>query len=270
MFVMTEEWLQKYYGSEANQVDQTKNWLLQYNGEATIKQMEEWKYYKHLAEYSVNTLDIVQQCLDKITGLFDFGTELQTHRFVNMLRVPLSASYEDALAEAKPRTILELGIGGDSAISTAVFLAYVEKVNGQLFSVDLNPLGKTKLRYEQFIGKFWNFKYDDSVSFLNEKKAKEEAFDLIFIDTSHTYEHTKNEMKIASQITRYMLMDDALFEGNAGTTEIPGGVKRAIQEWMENHKDWEKKDFWGGNTVLLSKRIENPTLEKKNVRKIKT
>ncbi len=256
MFIMTIEWLREYYGSKPDQVEQTKDWLLQYNKAATVQQIEKWKYFKHLSEYSVNTLDIVQQFLDKITGVFQFESELQAHKFVNMLRVPLSVSYEEALNIAKPRIILELGVGGDSAISTAVFLAYVEKVSGKLFSVDLNPLGITRLRYEMYQGNIWDFKHDDSVTYLSNKVAINKRYDLIFIDTSHTYEHTAKEMELASQITNFILMDDALFEGNQ-TDSIQGGVKRAIQEWAEKNNNWEKQDLWAGNTVLLSKKIES-------------
>ena len=253
MFKMTLEWLKEYYGSESNQEEQAEKWMIQYaSGFITPKQRSEWKIWKHLIEYSPNTNDIVQQCLDKITGAFEFGSELQAHRFVNMLRVPLSASYEQALEIVKPRSILELGIGGDSGISTSVFLAYVEKVGGKLFSIDLNLLGYTGKRYEKYLGSLWEFKYDDSVFFLSGLKVKGKRFDMIFIDTSHTYEHTMNEMNIANQLTDFMLMDDATFEGNEGD-KIPGGVKKAIADWLANNEGWISQGFWNGCTVLISK-----------------
>jgi predicted O-methyltransferase YrrM len=113
----------------------------------------------------------------------------------------------------------------------------------------------TGKRYEKYLGSLWEFKYDDSVTFLSEKKAKEKRFDMIFIDTSHTYEHTMNEMNIASQITNFMLMDDALFTGNA-TDRVQGGVKKAISDWFDLNKGWKLQEFWQGNTVLISKEIE--------------
>lgn len=265
MFIMTKEWLHKYYGSlPGGQERQTRDWLISYGKDVTTPQLNEWKYYKHLAEYQSNTPDIVIQCLNRIENKYDFETELQAHRFVNMLRVPLSASYESALKTAKPNTILELGVGGDSAISTAVFLAYVERVKGRLFSVDLNPLGVTRIRYEKYLGNIWDFKHDDSVVYLSNKVAINQKFDLIFIDTSHTYEHTIKEMELASKITNFILMDDALFEGNQ-TDKIQGGVKRAIEEWCKNNNEWKRQDLWQGNTALLSKKLETikTNLEKK-------
>jgi predicted O-methyltransferase YrrM len=248
---MTKEWLHDYYGSQSGgQERQAKEWLETYGTNVTPGQCNEWKIWKHIIEYQPNTPDIVPQCLGRIDTQFD--SELQAHRFVNMLRVPLSASYEQGLDIAKPKKILELGIGGDSAISTSVYLAYVEKVNGSLFSVDLNPLGMTLKRYDKYRGILWNFKLDDSVRFLKNKVALNERYDMIFIDTSHTYEQTMNELAEASKITDYMLMDDATFEGNA-TDAIQGGVKKAISDWFANNRGWTLKEFWQGATVLISK-----------------
>jgi len=261
MFTMTREWLHEYYGSlPGGQETQTKHWLQQYGTNVSVGQCNEWRIWKHLAEYQPNTPDIIFQCLGRIGTQFD--TELQAHRFVNMLRVPLSASYEEALAIAKPKKMLELGIGGDSAISTSVFLAYVESVGGSLFSVDINPLGMTLKRYDKYRGTLWNYKLDDSVRFLKNKVALNERYDMIFIDTSHTYEQTMNELAEASKITDYMLMDDALFEGNANDA-IPGGVKKAISDWFANNRGWILNEFWQGGTVLISK--AKPVEEKKLV-----
>ena len=47
MFIMPKEWLLKYYGSKENQIQQTKEWLLQYGHNVTVRQIEEWKNYKH-------------------------------------------------------------------------------------------------------------------------------------------------------------------------------------------------------------------------------
>jgi len=214
MFTMTEQWLKDYYGSlPGGQEDQARRWLEAHGTNVTPGQANAWKTWIHLAEYQPNTPDIIPQCLGRIGT--EFESELQAHRFVNMLRVPISLSYEQALEVAKPKKILELGIGGDSGISTSIYLAYVEKVGGTLFSVDINRLGVTLKRYEKYLGGLWNYKLDDSVRFLDNKVALNERYDLIFIDTSHTYEHTMQEMERASKITDHMLMDDALFTGNA-------------------------------------------------------
>jgi hypothetical protein len=64
-----------------------------------------------------------------------------------------------------------------------------------------------------------------------------------------------------------MLMDDALFPGNE-TDKVQGGVVRAIAEWIEQNKGWEKIDFWGGNTVLLRKIEEKIQMKKSKKAKV--
>lgn len=244
MFTLTREWLQKYYGSSPIQKELTKLWLIKYGTDVPDGALEEWSDWKHLAEYQVNTLDIVPLALSWIGE--EFETELKCHMAINLLRVPLAESYRQALKIVKPKTILELGVGGDSAISTSVFLAWVEKEKGFLNSVDHNPLGMTMYRYKDYLEKLWHFAQEDSIEYL--KKCS--YFDMIFIDTSHDYIPTMQELNLASWLTNNILMDDALFEGNADAKE-PGGVKRAIKEWTEQNKGWIKIDLWQGNTVLL-------------------
>lgn len=253
MFTMTKEWLHEYYGSlPGGQESQAVDWLLTNGKDVSVGKANEWKIWKHLIEYQPNTPDIVPQCLQKIETKFEFESELQAHRFVNMLRVPISFSYEQALAVAMPKKLLELGVGGDSGISTSIFLAYAEKVGGTLFSVDINPLNMTFKRYEKYIGSLWNYKLDDSLRFLDNKIALNERYDLIFIDTSHTYEHTMQEMGRVARLTNFMLMDDALFPGNDNDA-VPGGVKKAISDWFANNRGWELREYWQGGTVLISK-----------------
>ncbi len=249
MFELTEEWLWKYYGSTVEgQVGQTKYWLIKYGKDVPPDKYDLWSKYKHLSEYQVNTPDIVDQCLAAIGQKFE--TELEAHKFVNQLRVPLSKSYEEAIRYIEPKYILELGVGGDSAISTATFLWWAEKVGGVLFSVDHNPLSKTWHRYEKYHGKNWIFRQSDSLVILRAMKGEGMKVDVVFIDTSHSYENTIVELQQAFGISKFVLLDDALFEGNPDDRE-PGGVKRAIKEWRKKRPDQVCIEFWGGGVVLL-------------------
>lgn len=253
MFTMTKEWLQKYYGSQKNQIEEAKNWIKQYvQGGLHGISFEESANYKHLIEYQPNTNDIVRQCLLKVGSGFD--TELQAHKFVNLLRVPLAQAYEDVLLSLPkaPQTILELGVGGDSAISTAVFLAWVEKNKGHLTSVEHNPLDMTWKRYGGY-SNLWTFIQSDSKKALQRLVNEEQKFDLIFIDTCHIYSHTAAELELAKKMTDVIIMDDATFAGN-GDDLVPGGVERAIKEFKVTNKDWAYKDFWGGAVGLLTKK----------------
>jgi predicted O-methyltransferase YrrM len=248
-FKITRSWLQEYYGSLPEQVEQTRSWLNRYGKNVPPDRLDEWSQFKHLAEYQVNTNDIVDRCLGMVS--YDFETELEAHRRINLLRVPLASSYEEALKIVKPKLILELGVGGDSAISTAIFLRHVEGIKGQLDSVDINPLGMTWKRYNPF-SDIWTFTQADSMMILSMCADKGIRYDMVFIDTSHSYAPTVAEMLFASKVTDFMLMDDASFEGNEGDWE-QGGVKRAVKEWCEIYHNWKRTDLWGDSVTLLTK-----------------
>lgn len=250
-FLLTKEWLFQFYGSrKSGQKEQAKEWLLKYGKDVLPHKLDEWSNWKHLSEYQVNTNDIVDRCLDLIGK--EYPSELYVHRLVNLLRVPYGFAYDHVVREYKPKTILELGVGGDSAISTAIFLAMVEGYGGaRLISVDRNPLDTTWLRYNKY--PFWQFIQGDSVNVLEDFVEKNTWFEMIFIDSIHSFPHTFKELNLASKITNLMLMDDTTFEGNSFDSE-PGGVKRAIKEWTELNKDWEIIDCIGYDSVKLLKR----------------
>lgn len=261
-FTLTKEWLFQNYGSrKEGQKEQTKEWLLKYGKDVPPHKLDEWSNWKHLSEYQVNTNDIVDRCLDMIGK--EYPSELYVHRLVNLLRVPYGFAYDNIVREYKPKTILELGVGGDSAISTAIFLAWMDEVYREvlytpedktigLISVDRNPLDTTWLRYNKF--PFWRFIQGDSVNVLNDFEEKDTWWEMIFIDSIHSFTHTMKELNFASRMTNLILCDDATFEGNDFDPE-PGGVKRAIKEWVELNKDWKVVDCLGYDSVKLLKRF---------------
>lgn len=257
MFKLTDEWLKKYYGSAPNQINQAKSWLgqhsINFKGDPDV-----WKFYKHLTEYQPNTPDMVDQALAALGT--EFESELKCHRWINTMRFPSHAkAYLGACEIVKPRTMLELGVGGDSAISTAIFLSYLEdveiikdQIGPYLLSIDRNPLDMTWKRYKDY--SFWEFRQSDSVQLLNELCDANARFDMIFIDTIHTYAHTIREMELSSLITDNMLLDDAMFESD------DGGVKKAKEEWLEKFSDtWELKG-WPGFLVRQGITVENVVL----------
>ena len=249
MFVMTTEWLQRFYGSKGpGQVQQAREWLLRHGKEVPDGVLDEWSKWKHLIEYQPNTPDIVPQALDRIGD--EFETELQAHRFINLMRVPLAKAYEEGLEIVRPKSILELGVGGDSAISTSVFLAYLEKVGGYMISVDYHPLETVWQRYKDV--PFWKFFMQDSVKFLRDNQKQ--TFDLIFIDTIHSYEQTKIELELASNMTKAMLVDDIHHPGN-DFDKLPGGSQQAWNAWCGNKTDWKHLVLNSHIGLTLKKRV---------------
>ena len=95
-----------------------------------------------------------------------------------------------------PKFILELGTRGGESTRALVKVAEILQVKG--YSVDLSPCPTWLSQSEN-----WRHFVFDDVSFakvLSESKfwpsgEKFEGLDLIFLDTSHEYEHTKSELE---------------------------------------------------------------------------
>lgn len=253
MFTLTEEWLHMYYGSkDGHQESEAISWLRRWGKDVKEEDLVPWSRWKHLVEYQVNTPDIVERALNLIGA--SYYSELDAHLTINSLRCPVhAASYIEGLKVGRPEgNILELGTGGDSSISTSVFLWYLQSSGKELWSVDLNPLGVTWERYKDVPN--WRFIRGDSVEFLNECISKNQRFGMVFIDTIHSFTHTLRELELSEQLTDTILLDDATFEGNDFDPE-PGGVKRAIYEWHSMRLDfWWRFDFGGGTVVLFVRR----------------
>ena len=249
MFKVTQDWLHNYYGSKnEEQYAQCKAWLQRFGKDVPEDKLDDWARWKHLSEYQTNTNDIVERCLAMVGQ--EYRSQLEAHKLINLMRVPIAKYYIAALDEVKPKTILELGVGGDSAISTAIFLSFLEEQGEavKMISVDYNPLGSTWVRYCKV--PFWEFLQEDSINVLNRFMGR--WFDMVFIDTIHSYEQTKREMELASLITDNILMDDIHFTGNE-FDKLPGGVKRAWEEWQEKETDWDAKTFDTGKIGLLTR-----------------
>ena len=95
-------------------------------------------------------------------------------------------------------TIVELGVR--EGRSTSAFLAAIQKTNGTLYSVDINPMeGKIEeLSKDVINGRYqmngkWTFIQEDDLLWIN--RCPNDV-DLIFIDTDHTYQQTFNELNL--------------------------------------------------------------------------
>ena len=253
MFTLTQDWLRRYYGSKDNQKKDAENWLLRHGKNVPKDKIDAWSYYKHLIEYQPNTPDIVPQCMNAIGT--EFRSELEAHSWVNSLRCPTPArAYKEVLELVQPNSILELGVGGDSAISTGVYLAFLEEQEAsRMLSIDYHKLETVWERYKDV--PFWTFEQKDSVQALIDLERDYRNFDLIFIDTIHSYTHTLEELEKSAKMTFYICLDDCDFQGNDFDPE-PGGVKKALEVWLEGNKDWRRVDLeYGNNVALIEKKV---------------
>ena len=91
--------------------------------------------------------------------------------------------------ELNLKNILELGTR--TGESTIAFLLAAKEIGGKITSVDIDSCDEAKTKVKKLnLEKYWNFIQKDDL----ELDWKEEI-DHLFIDTSHTYDHTINEFK---------------------------------------------------------------------------
>mgnify|MGYP001614528524 CR=1 FL=1 len=178
-----------------------------------------------------------------------YRSDIEKAFWVNVTRVPICASYLAALAKVRPMTILELGTGGDSAHSTGMFLYWLSEIECEdnfrsikLVSVDRHPLSHVWPRYREYT--FWFFIQGDSITvmkvLIDKTIGLPSWYDMIFIDSSHTYPHTLKEIEQASFMTHAILLDD---------TTVPE-VKQSLEEFLKDHPEWLRIDLAHGVTLI--------------------
>lgn len=82
--------------------------------------------------------------------------------------------------------------------------------------------------------------------------------DLLFIDTLHTYEQLKKELKMhCDKVKKYIIMHDTyIFKHSGENGDKNKGLKDAIDEFLENNDKWEiKEEFINNNGLTILKRI---------------
>jgi predicted O-methyltransferase YrrM len=129
---------------------------------------------------------------------------------------------------------LELGVRG--GCSTAAFLAGVEDSDGHLWSVDIaNPDPPANGWRDN---PRWTFHLGDDL-ILGDTDLLPAVVDLLFIDTSHRYQHTLDELTLYGPRVRtggvILLHDTELEVAPASYSEEDRGfpVRRAVQEWCQ-------------------------------------
>ena len=132
------------------------------------------------------------------------------------------------------RTIVELGV--EDGTSTRALLTACYELNAHLWSVDIAPCVQTRRRIEDlFLSRFWTFTQQDDLEFV---KKWNKPIDLLFIDTSHQYEHTKEELL---QYSRFVVKGGRIFLHDSSSERYPG-VARAISNFLHNHSSFEYRE----------------------------
>jgi len=127
----------------------------------------------------------------------------------------------------KARTVIELGV--NTGESTVAFLEAV--TDGILTSVDQQDLPQTRPMLEAYgLTARWQFHKLDDIKFALEVWPKGKLADLIFVDTSHQYAHTKLEIDTYEPILRpggIMAFHD--------TVSCYDGGQKPINEFLKSH-----------------------------------
>lgn len=136
------------------------------------------------------------------------------------------------------KKVLELGVRYGE--STVALCEAVHETGGELISVDINPCDAAKdaIREHGF-SKRWTFIQSDDIQYGLSLEAGI-VFDLIFVDTSHEYDHTKKEIEVFEPKLRgggIMCFHD--------TELAQAGVKKSIEEFLLAHRNYSLENIQG-------------------------
>ena len=142
----------------------------------------------------------------------------------------------------KSPVVLELGVGRGE--STKALLQAVGERSGLMNSIDTEPCEEVT-EWAKDYGSIWQFwQGDDLLYHFNF------PFDLILLDTSHTYEQTKKELeKFVPMVVRggYFVMHDTnhkLYKDD---------INRAVDEYFKNRVGFTFYRFYHNNGLLVIK-----------------
>ena len=103
----------------------------------------------------------------------------------------------------------------------------------------------------------YEFKIEDTT------KNDIEETDLLFIDTWHHYEQLKSEFRHATKVRKYIILHDTTTFGIKGENGKEG-LKKAIDEFLGENKDWCIKEIFRNNNGLtvLGRVVQNTNINK--------
>lgn len=106
-----------------------------------------------------------------------------------------------------------------------------------------------------------------------------DGVDLLFIDTWHVYPQLKRELELhSSKVRKYIAMHDTTVDAELGESvrsgcniaqqakesgfseaDIRTGLRKALKEFLETHKEWRSKEVYTNcNGLTILERVETP------------
>ncbi len=75
--------------------------------------------------------------------------------------------------------------------------------------------------------------------------------DLLFIDTLHTYDQLRQELKLhGKKAQKYIILHDVETFGEVGEDKRRPGLKLAVDEFLFDNPDWQIKEWFTNNNGL--------------------
>ena len=137
----------------------------------------------------------------------------------------------------KPKVVLELGCRTGN--TTLPLLYAASQYGGHVYSVDIEtwPELKTFLGDRGELKKYWTFVESDDI-----KLEWKQNIDFLYIDTSHTYDHTVDELKKYEPLV------------NSGGTIVfhdifEEQVSKAISDYFKDRKDFKYIRYFNNNSL---------------------
>jgi FkbM family methyltransferase len=173
--------------------------------------------------------------------MFDYcaNTPIDIHEHMHTLRK--YASECDHITEFGTRFV----------VSTYGFLAGLPK---KMLSYDLTP--------HPNIWKAASIAGENNIEFgfmeRNTIQVEIEPTDLLFIDTEHSYKQLITELNMhANKARKYIIMHDTETYGRIDEDGSPGGLMKAVEEFLEKDKSWVIKErFTNCNGLLVLERVK--------------
>lgn len=159
----------------------------------------------------------------------------------------------DTVISSSAQTVVELGVRTGN--STAALLAGVVETGGHLWSVDIRLMPEANYRpLKRAAGHAWSFVIGDDLKVADQVGSQIDitsfrddtpvyvagGIDVLFIDSSHHYDHTLAELRLYGPRARTILLHDTELEHPDGAPAEPAfPVKTAIEEWCaETGRSW--------------------------------
>jgi predicted O-methyltransferase YrrM len=145
------------------------------------------------------------------------------------------------VTQLKPRQILELGTGSKGIATRAMLAGLIFNGEGGLITtVEINDSDRLRSAHEKLHEKLWLMGGNEMVSFLycdDLLLTCFRRFDMIFIDTNHSYDHTLKELEKFSAWTDLIVCHDTQVNERA--------VQQAIDKFLESHPEWKNDEISG-------------------------